>query len=74
MVARIRVASDSHSRGRRTNSSVGMRYVWIWAENIMIWKPIRPMSWVSGIHERLRSVLFSPAAVMVPWQLAMMLP
>ena len=62
MVARTRDANVSHSSGRRTNSSVGIRCACTCLENMMMWKPMSPMSWVSGIHDRLTSSSVSFAA------------
>ncbi len=48
----MRLASSSHSSGRRLNSRVSMIVCSMPAANMHRWKPISPMSWVSGIQLR----------------------
>ena len=83
-VAEVRRAGDgdallggdhlSHSSARRTNRSVGIRCCSRPAYIIIRWKPIRPMSWVSGIQLSDTSCSLKPAAWRAPSALARMLP
>ena len=74
MVTRLSDANFIHSRARRTNSSVGIRYCRAPAYMIIRWKPIRPMSWVSGIQLSDTSLASRPIACRTPSAFARMLP
>ena len=74
MVARMRDANCNHSSGRRMKSSVGMRWLWMRFANMKMWKPMSPMSCVSGIHDRLTSSCVNFAPSDEPRAFAMMFP
>ena len=59
-----RLASCSHSSGRRTNSSVGIRCARMRLANMIRWNPISPMSCVSGIQDSSTSSSCNAAAAL----------
>ena len=73
MVTRFSEHHFSHSSARRTNRSVGIRCWRTPAYIIIRWKPISPMSCVSGIQLSETSLSENPAAWRAPSALARML-
>ena len=73
-MARLAETNRSHSSARRTNRSVGIRYCRVPVYTIIRWKPIRPMSWVSGIQLSETSDSSRRAARSTASELCRMLP
>ena len=73
-MTRFSAANFIHSSARRTNRSVGIRNCRTPEYIIIRWKPIRPMSCVSGIQLSEMSCSLNRAPWRAPSQLARMLP